>query len=203
VSLLASVRFTPVGQRRRIGAAKNALDPTVVFHTRLDPSAGPINTTFFHTLLPILCFPTLQISAASRAAAVTQNVSFRLFSHPASEINHPVFPPDGSRGSGTSYGLFLRWEVRGTYSSRTRGGSGLWRDTMTTGRVLTASPSQPDLTGLRVHRAGRGPPVRRRASSFLPFRGQAPGYQGLHAVSEQHGVQSALQKESLGAGSEL
>ena len=37
-----------------------------------------------------------------------------------------------SRGNGTSYGLSLRWEVRGTYKTRDRGGSGCWRETMTT-----------------------------------------------------------------------
>src|ERR1035438_1105212 len=47
---------------------------------------------------------------------------------------------NGSRGSGTSYGLFVCWVVRGTYKTRDRGGSGSWRETMTTGRVLAASP---------------------------------------------------------------
>src|ERR1035438_1801986 len=47
---------------------------------------------------------------------------------------------NGSRGSGTSYGPFLCWVVRGTYKTRDRGGSASWRETMTTGRVLEASP---------------------------------------------------------------
>jgi hypothetical protein len=47
---------------------------------------------------------------------------------------------NGSRGSGTSYGLFLRGVVRGTYRTRDRGGLGSRRDTMTTGRVFAASP---------------------------------------------------------------
>ena len=45
-----------------------------------------------------------------------------------------------ARGSGTSYGLSLLWVVRGTYKTRDRGGSGSWRETMTMGRVLAASP---------------------------------------------------------------
>jgi hypothetical protein len=34
----------------------------------------------------------------------------------------------------------LRWVVRGTYNTIDRGGSGSWRETITTGRVLAASP---------------------------------------------------------------
>src|SRR5437764_221530 len=36
--------------------------------------------------------------------------------------------------------MSLRWVVRGTYSTRDRGGSGSRRETMTTGRVLAACP---------------------------------------------------------------